>query len=63
MFDRAQHQEIDSFVVNRVFSGNVGNFGIDLEHLPELPHFGPGALFDQLTFGGNGANPRTKGGG
>ena len=62
VFNRAQHQEVDSFVVNRVFPGNVGNFGIDLEHLPELAHFGPGALFDQLAFGGDGANLGTKGG-
>ena len=63
MFHRAQHQQIDSLVMDRIFLGNVGDFGIDFEHLPELAHFGSRALFDQLAFGGDGVDPGTEFGG
>ena len=59
---RAQHQQVDALVMDRILLGNVGDFGIDLEHLAELAHLGSGALFDQLAFGGDGVDLGTEGG-
>ena len=41
MFHRAQHQQVDSLVRDRVFLGDIGDFGIDLEHLAELLTLAP----------------------
>ena len=42
--------------MHRVALRNIRDVRIDLEHLTELAHFGPGAFFDQLAFGGDGAD-------